>query len=203
MSWLWPKTRPAMPAPMPSDADDADDDAEARRQREEASARAARAAADGGAPPAGSNCSAGGSGVMCSPSSTTARSFAPRSAARSSGSVLAPRTRLRPWSFARYTARSAWWISSFASTPSFGKRGDAERDRGADRLGRPSRPRTRARRLRGGSARRSPSPAPGASPAGGSRTPRRRSAPARRSGAAAARKISAIPLRTASPARWP
>ena len=66
-----------------------------------------------------------------------------------------------------------------------------------------SRPRTGARRPRGGCGRRSRTPARAASPAGGSRTPRRRSGPARRSGAAAARKISAMPRRTASPARWP
>ena len=62
--------------------------------------------------------------------------------------------------------------------------GDADRDGGADRLARRLDVVELARRPRGGSARRSRAPARAASPAGGSRTPRRRSGPARRSGAA-------------------
>ena len=85
--------------------------------------------------------------------------------------------------------------------PSGSRRRRATRSRGS--APRPSRPRTPARRPRGGSARRSPSPARAASPGAGSRTPRRRSAPARRSGGAPAWKISAMPFSTASPARWP
>jgi hypothetical protein len=53
-------------------------------------------------------------------SSGTAARRALRSGESRTGSELAGSTRLRPWSFARYTARSAWWMISLGSAPSSG-----------------------------------------------------------------------------------
>ncbi len=66
---------------------------------------------------------AGSSGrtASCTGAGSEARRAGRLSGCASSGSFEASRTRLRPWSFARYTARSAWCTSSFMSSPSRGK----------------------------------------------------------------------------------